>query len=153
MGRDNMPSDAITSANIYPCLFYENAPAAIEWLCDAFGFVKRLVVAGPHGTVVHSELSFGPGIIMVGTASPKDGWVSPRNLPGVNQLISVQVDDPDAHFARATSRGAVVTRPLRDEDYGSRGYMVKDLEGNHWCFATYRPGRHWTEGAGAASAT
>ncbi len=29
--------------------------------------------------------------------------------------------------------------PLRDEDYGSRGYTALDPEGNAWSFGTYRP--------------
>jgi uncharacterized glyoxalase superfamily protein PhnB len=33
-------------------------------------------------------------------------------------------------------RGEVV-RELTDQDYGSRGYAVRDLEGNHWSFGTY----------------
>jgi uncharacterized glyoxalase superfamily protein PhnB len=38
-------------------------------------------------------------------------------------------------------------RELRDEDYGSRGYMAKDLEGHVWYFGTYRPGAHWGDGS------
>ncbi|MGH8489871.1 MAG: VOC family protein, partial [Gammaproteobacteria bacterium] len=29
-----------TKATVIPCLRYRNAPAAIEWLCAAFGFEK-----------------------------------------------------------------------------------------------------------------
>jgi uncharacterized glyoxalase superfamily protein PhnB len=148
-----MSNRATTEANIYPALFYDDAPAAIEWLCNAFGFTKRLVVPGPNGTVAHSELSYGPGVIMVGSAKPDQGWVGPRSLPGVNQTLSVHVDDPDAHFARAKACGATIMRELRDEEYGSRGYMAKDIEGNQWYFATYRPGAYWTEdGSHGASA-
>lgn len=32
--------------DIYPALTYDDAPAAIDWLCAAFGFRKRLVVPG-----------------------------------------------------------------------------------------------------------
>jgi superfamily I DNA/RNA helicase len=35
--------------------------------------------------------------------------------------------------------GAEVVRDLIDEDYGSRGYTARDLEGNVWSFGTYRP--------------
>ena len=35
-----------TRATVIPCLRYRNAPAAIEWLCDTFGFEKKLVVPG-----------------------------------------------------------------------------------------------------------
>jgi len=31
------------SSNIIPTLRYNDAPAAIEWLCDVFGFNKRVV--------------------------------------------------------------------------------------------------------------
>ena len=137
-----MPGQAITS-NIYPSLWYEDAPAAIEWLCRAFGFEKRLVVPGPEGTVMHSELSFGNGVIMVGSPRPEAGRVSPRRLAGVSQALSVRVEDPDAHYARAKAAGAVVVRELTDEEYGSRGYMVKDLEGHVWYFGTYHPGAYW----------
>ena len=34
--------------------------------------------------------------------------------------------------------GAVVVRGLKDEDYGSRGFTVKDHEGNLWSVGTYR---------------
>ncbi len=138
-----MPSHEQIPSNIYPSLFYDDAPAAIEWLCRAFGFTKRLVVPGPNGTVLHSELSLGPGVIMVGSAKPERGLFSPRSLSGSNQGLSVQVDDPDSHYARAKAAGAVIVQEPKDEEYGSRGYLAKDPEGHQWYFATYRPGAHW----------
>ncbi len=35
--------------------------------------------------------------------------------------------------------GAEVVRPLEDQDYGSRDFSVRDLEGNLWSFGTYEP--------------
>jgi uncharacterized glyoxalase superfamily protein PhnB len=135
-----------TPSNIYPSLSYDDAPAAIEWLCRAFGFTKRLVVPGPGGTVAHSELSLGPGVIMVSSAKPEKGRVGPRGLPGVNQALCVRIDDPDAHFVRAKAEGALILQELRDEEYGFCGYMAKDPEGNQWYFSTYRPGVWWGGG-------
>lgn len=134
-----------TTSNLYPALSYDDAPAAIEWLCRAFGFTKRLVVPGPDGTIRHSELSLGPGVIMVSSARIKPGRVSPRSLPGVNQGLAVCIDDPDAHFARAEAAGATILQELKDEEYGSRGYGAMDLEGHHWYFGTYRPGAYWDD--------
>ena len=85
-----MSTTASTPANIYPSLYYDDAGAAIEWLCNAFGFTKRMVIPGPDGTVAHSELSFGPGVIMVGTARADRGCLSPRGLSGVSQGLCVQ---------------------------------------------------------------
>lgn len=143
-----------TPANIYPAISYDDAPAAIEWLCRAFGFEQRLVVTGPDGTVVHSELSFGPGVIMVSTSKPDAGRVSPRRLTAQRGALCVHVDDPDAHYARAKAEGAKVLQELKDEEYGARGYMVEDPEGHQWYFGDYRPGAYWdgAEGSGGADA-
>ncbi|MGB9280034.1 MAG: VOC family protein [Pseudonocardiaceae bacterium] len=41
-------------------------------------------------------------------------------------------------FERATIAGAEVVRGLKDEDYGSRGFTVRDPEGTLWSFGSYR---------------
>lgn len=130
-------------SDIYPCLYYRDASAAIEWLERAFGFRKRLVVPGPDNRIAHSELSLGSSVVIAGSAKPERGWVSPRDLPAVNQLICMYVDDVDAHYARAVAAGAEIIGELRDTDYGSRGYECRDPEGNVWCFGNYRPGAYW----------
>ena len=132
-------------STIYPSVYYDDPAAAIEWLCRAFGFESRLVVPGPDGGVLHSELSYGDGVVMVGGARRERGLVSPRALAGLHQALSVHVEDPDAHFARASAAGARIVQPLRDEEYGSRGYMAKDPEGHTWYFGTYVPGAYWTD--------
>ncbi|MGB8326343.1 MAG: VOC family protein [Steroidobacteraceae bacterium] len=134
-----------TPTILYPSLFYDDAVVAIDWLCRAFGFRKRLVVPGAGDTVMHSELTFGPAVIMVASAKPEMGWASPRGLPAISSALSLHVENPDAHFARAKAAGAVVLRELRDEEYGGRGYMVRDPEGHQWYFGSYRPGAHWNE--------
>ena len=138
-----MPEPRPTPSNIYPSLTYDDAPAAIEWLCRAFGFSKRLVVPGADRAVAHSELTLGPGVVMVSSPKPEAGRVGPRGLHGASQALCVQVDDPDAHFARAKAAGASIVQGLKDEEYGSRGYMARDPEGHLWYFGTYRPGRYW----------
>ena len=54
-----------TRVNVIPGLRYHDAPAAIEWLCTAFGFEKHLVVPGPEGTIAHAQLTFGNGMVMI----------------------------------------------------------------------------------------
>ena len=48
-----------TTATVIPTMRYNDATAAIEWLCEAFGFEKHLVVPGDDGTIVHAQLVFG----------------------------------------------------------------------------------------------
>lgn len=131
--------------DVYPGLTYDDAPAAIAWLCRAFGFEQRLVVHGPHDRIEHSELTFGSAVLMVSSPKAEMGRLSPRTLGGVSQALSLHVDDPDAHCRQARLAGAVILREVQDEEYGSRGYMAKDPEGHLWYFGTYRPGAYWTE--------
>ncbi len=133
-------------SNLYPSLTYDDAPAAIEWLCRVFGFEERLVVPNADGGVLHSELSLGPGVIMVSSPRPDEQRFGPGRFDGRSFGLAVFVEDPDAHHARAAAAGAKVVRPLRDEEYGARGYMVEDCEGSVWYFADYVPGAHWTGG-------
>jgi uncharacterized glyoxalase superfamily protein PhnB len=138
-----MPSPELTPSILYPGLCYENPAAAIEWLCQAFGFHKRFAATNEVGGIIHAELTFDTAVIMLGPPQPEQGRISPKRLAGVSVVLSLRIDNPDAHFARARAAGAVVVRELQDEPYGSRGYMVRDPEGHLWYFGTYRPGSYW----------
>ncbi|WP_396888573.1 VOC family protein [Micromonospora craniellae] len=48
-------------------------------------------------------------------------------------------DTVDAHHDRAVAAGAEVVMPLTDTDYGSREYLVRDLEGHLSSFGSYAP--------------
>ena len=57
-----------TRSNIIPTPRYKEASAAIQWLCEAFGLEKHLVVLGERDEIAHAQLKFGNGMIMVGSA-------------------------------------------------------------------------------------
>ena len=64
----------------------------------------------------------------------------PRALGGVGtQSPYIIVEDADKHYARAVAAGAEVVIPIKDEDYGGRGYSCRDFEGHVWNFGTYDP--------------
>jgi uncharacterized glyoxalase superfamily protein PhnB len=138
-----VPQPYRTPSDIHPSLTYDDAPAAIDWLCKAFGFTKRFVVPGPNNRIEHSELSLGTGVVMISSPKAEDRRVSPKVLPGTAQALSVFVADPDAHHEVAVAAGARILRPLQTEEYGARGYMVLDPEGHVWYFGNYRPGEYW----------
>jgi uncharacterized glyoxalase superfamily protein PhnB len=120
---------------LYPVFRYRNAKAAIEFLKSAFGFREVVVFANPDDTIAHAELSYGPGILMLGTEKKDD----PNGKPAGQAALYVAVDDADAHHARARAAGAEVISELHDTEYDSREYAVRDTEGNVWHFGTYRP--------------
>lgn len=118
---------------VFPEIHYANGAAAMAFLAKAFGFEKRLEIPGPDGDIVHGEMHLGPGIVMVGSgAAGADVWGSSTHC------THVYVDDPDAHFARASGAGATIAKPLADAPWG-RGYVARDVEGFLWGFSTYRP--------------
>jgi uncharacterized glyoxalase superfamily protein PhnB len=134
-----------TKATVIPVLRYRDAPAAIEWLCRTFGFEKHLVVPGDGGTIAHAQLSFGNGMIMLGSvlekASEFGGLMKqPDEIGGAEtQCAYVVVKDADAIWAKATAAGARIAVEIKDEDYGGRGFSCYDLEGHLWSFGTYDP--------------
>jgi uncharacterized glyoxalase superfamily protein PhnB len=131
---------------ISSAVFYDDAGAAIDWLCKAFGFEVRLKIEGEGGRIEHSELTFGEGLISVGSAGGKSSravplpTASPRSTGGINtQCMAVFVDDVDAHAERAKAAGGTIVEPPTTTDYGpeywvDRTYRVVDLEGHHWWF-------------------
>lgn len=132
-----------TPATVIPTLRYADAAAAITWLCRAFGFEEHLVVPGEDGAIAHAQLLFGNGMIMLGSAGGTDFddlQKPPGDLGGaVSQSPYLIVADVDAHYARAVAAGAEIVIPIRDEDYGGRGYSCRDPEGHLWNVGSYDP--------------
>jgi uncharacterized glyoxalase superfamily protein PhnB len=133
--------------SVIPMLAYEDAAAAIDWLVKAFGFHEKLRYAEDDGTVTHAELATeGGGLIMLATPTPD--YVSPKRhretceqarkwseVPYVIDGVLVEVDDVDAHFARAKEAGAKILSDPEDVDAGIRHYRAEDLEGHRWMFS------------------
>jgi uncharacterized glyoxalase superfamily protein PhnB len=131
-----------TRAAIIPTLRYRDAPAAIEWLCKAFGFEKHLIVPGENGTIAHAQLTFGNGMIMLGTLRSDEFdrlTKAPSLVGGTTQSPYIVVTDIDGHYARAKAEGTTIAIEIKDEDYGGRDYSCTDPEGHLWNFGSYDP--------------
>lgn len=134
-----------TRATLIPVLRYRDAPAAIEWLCRAFGFEKHLVVPNEDGTIAHAQLSFGNGMLMLGSVLKNETefgrlMKQPDEVGGgQTQTTYVIVTDADAAYARAKTGGARIAMEIRDEAYGGRAFSCHDLEGHLWSLGTYDP--------------
>ena len=132
---------------LIPCLRYENAPAAIDFLCHAFGFKQQMVLADETdpSLIHHAQLQLGDALIMLGTATPGGvadlyGWKTPAQAGGITACVYAVVEDADAHHAAAEAAGAeIVTAPHDNDGYAGRSYSARDPEGNVWDFGTYDP--------------
>jgi uncharacterized glyoxalase superfamily protein PhnB len=141
---------ASMSSTVIPCLRYRDAPRMIDWLCATFGFEKHMIVPGEDGSIVHSQLRLGAGMIMVGSVLKSESeWGNlvkqPDEIGGLEtQTPYVVVEGIDALYARAKAAGAEIVMDIRDTDYGSRDFICRDPEGHIWAFGTYDP---WTADA------
>lgn len=127
---------------IVPTMRYRDAPKMLEWLCRAFSFERHFVVPGDGGTIAHAQLTYGNGMIMLGSARDDDWGTLVKPVADVGARTGaayVVVSDVDAHCARARAAGAEIVRELENTPYGSREYAARDPEGQVWSFGTYDP--------------
>jgi uncharacterized glyoxalase superfamily protein PhnB len=138
---------ALQRATIIPSFRYRNAPAAIDWLCDALGFERHAVYEGDNGTIAHAQLIHGGGMIMLGSMTETEFGkllAHPDETGGRgSQGIYLVVPDADAVYARVKAKGARIELEIVDQDYGGRGFTCRDPEGYLWSVGTYDP---WAEG-------
>ena len=133
------------SAMIIPTLRYADAPAAVEWLCTALGFIRHLVVPGANGSIAHAQLTYRNSMIMLGSTGNAGGDYDrliqqPNDVGGAStQAPYVIVDDVDAHCAQARAAGADIVMEPADQEYGGRHYACRDIEGHLWNFGSYDP--------------
>jgi uncharacterized glyoxalase superfamily protein PhnB len=128
-----------TRQTIFPILRYEDARAAIRWLCAAFGFIEIFSVPESGPMIRHAQLKLGTNVVMLGSIRPDDLLTTPQALGAATQALYVHVDDLDAHFEQARSAGAEITALIDETTFGAREYHVRDLEGHPWTFGTYLP--------------
>ena len=122
--------------DVIPTLRYRDADAAVAFLTDAFGFAEHEIFRGEDGTVVHAELRFGDGMIMLGADRPQGAEL---NADVGGSSVYCILDEVDEHYARAVAAGATILRDLEEASYGGKGYTARDPEGNLWSFGSYRP--------------
>ncbi len=130
--------------DVIPMLDYEDGPAALDWLAEAFGFEEVTRMLGENGALSHGEMLAGSGRIMLATATP--AYQSPKHhreqcaaarawsaVPWVIDGVLVYVDDIDAHYAQARRAGAGILSQI-ENGFPGRRYRTEDLEGHRWMF-------------------
>lgn len=123
------------SARISPMLAYDDASAACDFLCKAFGFTESYRLPMPDGRIGHAELRYGGSLLMLASAFPEFGLLSPASLTEHHSQLHCVVDDLDAHYETARSQGATIVTEPRLQPHGARSYRAIDLEGHRWIFS------------------
>jgi uncharacterized glyoxalase superfamily protein PhnB len=114
---------------VTPYLIVRGAARVIDFATNVLDAELVEKLEGPDGRIGHTELRIGDSIIMLADV-PEDG----QPMPG---MLYVYVDNVDARYALALSKGATPVREPSDQFYGDRSGGVKDPCGNIWWFATH----------------
>lgn len=131
---------------IIPNIRYADAPAAIEFLCRAFGFTQQAVYrdeARPD-VVAHAQLVRDGQMIMLSSAETTPfavaaPMITAREAGGNTQSLYVVLADVDAHASVARDAGADIFMDPENQPQGGRSYSARDPEGNAWTFGSYDP--------------
>jgi uncharacterized glyoxalase superfamily protein PhnB len=132
--------ERMTDIGVWPTLIYRDGQQALRFLTEGLGFVQVALHPGEtEGSIAHAELHWPEGGgIMIGTYDAGSDNEFNVVADGVTSVYLV-CKDPDGLLERVTATGiGKILRPLRDEDYGSRGFTATDHEDNRWSVGTYR---------------
>jgi uncharacterized glyoxalase superfamily protein PhnB len=133
----------VNGSSIIPALRYRDAHAAIDWLCNAFGFEKHAVYEDDQGRVAHAQLVYGSGMVMLGDVRDEGfgrHMAQPDDIHGrETQCAYVVVADCKAHYEKAKAAGAEIIEEYSEKDYGGAGYGCRDPQGHLWSFGSFDP--------------
>jgi uncharacterized glyoxalase superfamily protein PhnB len=120
---------SVPPATVVPMLVYPDVRSAVEWLSTMFGFVEQTRIGESH----RAQMSIGADGAMI-VADVRGDQLPPHDGV-VTHVIRVRVEDVDAHYQRARSRGARVLESPTDREYGERDCTFEDLAGHRWQFS------------------
>jgi len=115
---------SIPQCTVLPELAYPDVGAAVDWLCETFGFTLRIRIANHR-----AQLNVGDGaVILTELAGPE------ISIPLAHSVM-VRIEDVDRHWQHAAQCGARLLREPADYPYGERQYSVADHVGRRWTFS------------------
>ena len=120
-----------------PRLTFKDVAKAIEFYQKAFEATEawRFNIEGRVG---HAEIRIGDSPIHMSEEWPDGGRLSAETLGSSPVELRIQVDDVDSFAARAVAAGMKVTRPIRDQFYGTREGHLVDPFGYTWNIFTLK---------------
>lgn len=120
-------------ARLAVAVYYPKPATAARWLAGAFGLTPTTPIPDSDDARGWIEFHVGNCSLMVFGLDEGDG------ATGVATHVPwLFVDDLDAHFDRALSRGAVIVEGIHQHGY--RAYVARDPDGYTWTIVQARPG-------------
>jgi uncharacterized glyoxalase superfamily protein PhnB len=123
----SVPTDVVL-----PHIEYRSVTDACDWLGRVFGFQESYRYGDPtRGIMMRASRAY----VMIRGAEP--GYRSPTQLGYGTQMLTIFVDDVDAHYQNAKRAGATIVEELHETVYGERQYGVEDIDGHRWLFSRH----------------
>ena len=129
-----MRNRSVPVETVLPHVVYRNVAEAIDWLVRVFGFREHYRYGEPSAPS-GAQLAIGAAFVMV--IASRAGRAAPIDSGSVTQMLTVVVDDVDAHLARTRTAGGKIIEDLQETIYGERQYGVEDLGGHQWLFSQH----------------
>ena len=108
-----------------------NVAATIEFLEDALGFARGVVLPDADGRLRYAEMRHGESIVML--IRKGDEATATGGAPGLYTYVA----DVDRAAAHARNAGAGVS-DAEDRPWGDRVSVVTDPDGYRWVLATFK---------------
>jgi uncharacterized glyoxalase superfamily protein PhnB len=131
---DAMKNRSVPTNIMLPHIVYRNVAEASVWLSEAFGFVEHFRYGDPEAPS-GAQMHLGEAWIMLHEL--RDGTSSPAKIGVSTQSLTIFVDDVEAHFDRAVSKGAKIVEMPHETVYGEFQYAAEDLDGHLWIFSRH----------------
>jgi len=124
---------------LIPSLIVSDAAKAIEFYRDVFGAIEMMRMNHPDSSkIAHAEIKIRNHVLMLGDECPQMGFSAPKAgdaMPPRSVMIYVQ--DVDAIYDKALSKGAKAVMPPMDMFWGDRYAKFTDPFGHLWGVATH----------------
>jgi len=118
--------------SITPHICVRGAERAAAFYRDAFGAEEISRVPTPDGRLMSVRLRIGDGDLHLADEFPELGVLAPPSIGGTAVVLSLDVADAQAVFARAIAAGAEVRQPMQDAFWGDRHGQLEDPFGHRW---------------------
>ena len=125
-----------TISSVSPFFIVADVPAALSFYRDMLGFEVTFRGPTPEDEFFGIVRRDGAMIMIKALGAISDGKeVIVKPVPNYNREPAFSLDaylevpDPDALAEEFASRGVHFSVPLRDNDDGLRGFVIKDIDG------------------------
>jgi PhnB protein len=117
---------------ISPHIVVQGAARAAAFYRDAFGAEELSRIPTPDGRLMSVELRLAGGSLHLADEFPEMGVLAPPSIGGTAVVLSLEVPDAEATFARAIAAGAEQRQALQEMFWGDLHGQLDDPFGHRW---------------------